>query len=56
MKSKEIYFEFEKETKNKVRYTEENDGEAPSIIETLYIPKWYAKGVKRVKVTIEEAE
>jgi len=54
MKAKEIYFEYEKETKNKIRYTEESDGDAPPIIQTLYIPKWYAKGTKRIKVTLEE--
>ena len=54
MKTKTLMFEFEKETKNKIRYTEITDGETPPIIQTLYIPKWYAKGNEKIKVTIEE--
>jgi len=56
MKEKEIYFTFEKETKNKRRYKEITDGENPPIIETLYIPKWYASGAEKIKVTLALAE
>lgn len=54
MKEKELYFEYEKDTKNKRRYTERTDGENPPLIETLYVPKWWAKDIKKIKVTLEE--
>jgi hypothetical protein len=46
-------FEFEKETKNTIRYTEIAEGQPP-VIGTLYVQKWALKGnPKRIKVTIE---
>jgi len=56
MKTKEIIFEYEKETKNKVRYTEKTDGETPPILQTIYIPKWYANGAKNIKITLEDVQ
>ncbi len=49
-------FQFEKETKNTLRYTEVTEGQPP-VVGTLYIQKWALKTVpQRVQVTIETAE
>ena len=52
-----LKFEFEKETKNSVRYKEvPAEGKAP-IVETLYVQKWFAGNTKSLQITIElEAE
>ena len=52
--SKELVkFEFEKETKNSVRYKEvPSEGKAP-IVGTLYVQKWFAGNSKSVQITIE---
>ncbi len=55
MTEKELYFEFEKETKNKIRFTEIVDEGTPPVVETIYLPKWYVQKAKKIKVTISEA-
>jgi hypothetical protein len=52
--SKEIVkFEFEKETKNSIRYKEvPEDGKAP-IVGSLYVQKWFAGNSKSLNITIE---
>ena len=46
MTKKTLNFEYEKETKNSVRYKEVPDeGEAP-IIGSLYVQKWFAGNTK----------
>ena len=53
MTKKTITFEFEKETKNSVRYKEVPDeGKAP-IVGSLYVQKWFAGNSKSLQVTIE---
>ena len=48
-----ITFEYEKETKNSVRYQEvPAAGKAP-IVGSLYVQKWFAGGAKSLQVTIE---
>lgn len=48
-----VKFEFEKETKNSVRYKEvPADGKAP-IVGSLYVQKWFAGDAKSLQVTIE---
>ena len=48
-----VKFEFEKETKNSVRYKEvPDDGRAP-IVGTLYVQKWFAGTSKSLQITIE---
>lgn len=42
-----------KETKNTVRF-EEDSGDEPMKIGTLYVQKWAAKDVQSIKVTVEE--
>jgi hypothetical protein len=53
MSKEVITFEFEKETKNSVRYKEVPDeGKAP-IVGSLYVQKWFAGNSKSLQVTIE---
>lgn len=54
MNKKEVVkFEFEKETKNSVRYKEvPEDGKAP-VIGSLYVQKWFAENSKQLQITIE---
>ena len=48
-----LKFEYEKETKNSVRYKEvPEEGKAP-IMGTLYVQKWYAGATKKLEVTLE---
>ena len=55
MEKKELYFKLEKETKNKRRYTEISNGD-PIILQTIYIPKWFAGTSNKIKITIEDCE
>ena len=53
MSKEEIKFEFEKETKNSVRFKEvPAEGKAP-IVGTLYVQKWFVGDAREVKVSIE---
>ena len=48
-----IKFEFEKETKNSVRYKEiPAEGQAPKV-GSLYVQKWFAGNSKSLQITIE---
>jgi hypothetical protein len=50
----ERVFEMEKETKNTVRYQEEQVEGQPPVIGTIYVQKWALKGIpNKVKVTLE---
>lgn len=54
MTKKTVKFEYEKATKNSVRYKEiPEEGEAP-ILGTLYVQKWYAGDAKSLQVSIEK--
>lgn len=49
-----VQFEFEKETKNSVRYKEvPEDGKAP-IVGSLYVQKWFAGKTKSIAITIDK--
>lgn len=49
-----VKFEFEKETKNSVRYKEiPEQGKAP-VVGTLYIQKWFSGSSKSITITIEK--
>lgn len=53
---KVIEFEYERDTKNTVRYAEVTERGAPSIIGTLYLQKFFTHEMgnpDRIKVTIE---
>ena len=56
MSSVTIDFEFEKETKNSVRYKEiPAEGSAP-IVGTLYVQKWFAGATKSIAITIDKKD
>lgn len=56
MMKKIVKFEYEKETKNSVRYKEvPEEGTAP-IVGSLYVQKWFAGSSKSIEVTIEKKE
>ena len=48
-----VKFEFEKETKNSVRYKEAPEDGKPPIMGTLYVQKWFAGNAKTLQVSIE---
>lgn len=51
-----IKFEYEKETKNSVRYKEVPDeGKAP-VLGTVYVQKWFAGSSKVIEVTIDKKD
>lgn len=51
-----LTFQYEKETKNSVRYKEQpEDGKAP-IVGTLYVQKWFAGDTKTLVVSIEKQD
>lgn len=46
-----VQFEFEKETKNSVRYKETpEEGKAP-IVGSIYVQKWFAGTTKNITIT-----
>ena len=51
-----VHFEFEKDTKNSVRYKEiPEEGKAP-IVGTIYIQKWFAGATKSLDISIEKKD
>jgi hypothetical protein len=51
-----VRFEFEKETKNSVRYKEvPEEGKAP-VIGSLYVQKWFAGNTKTLEVSIDKKD
>lgn len=54
MSKKVVKFEYEKETKNSVRYKEVPDEGTAPIIGSLYVQKWYAGSSKSISVTIDK--
>ena len=56
MSQETIKFEYEKATKNSVRYQEvSEDGKAP-ILGTVYVQKWFAGNTKTLEITIEKKD
>ena len=56
MSKKVVRFEYEKETKNSVRYKEvPEDGTAP-IVGSLYVQKWFAGDSKTFEITIDKKD
>lgn len=56
MSKKVLKFDFEKETKNSVRYKEvPDDGTAP-VVGSLYVQKWFAGNSKSIEITIEKKD
>ena len=51
-----LSFEFEKATKNSVRYKEvPEEGKAP-ILGSLYVQKWFAGNSKNIEITIDKKD
>ena len=56
MSAATVQFEFEKETKNSVRYKEiPEEGKAP-IVGSIYVQKWFAGKTKTITVTIDKTD
>ncbi len=51
-----ITFEFEKETKNSVRYKEVPEAGKPPIVGSLYVQKWFAGDTKKMQVTLQKCD
>lgn len=56
MRKESINFEFEKETKNSIRYKELPDAGKPPIVGSLYVQKWFAGSARKLTVSIEIEE
>ncbi|MDX2423506.1 MAG: hypothetical protein QNK43_12625 [Amphritea sp.] len=56
MTKKVVTFEYEKETKNSVRYKEVPDEGTAPIIGSLYIQKWFAGNSKSIEITINKKD
>ncbi len=56
MSNRVVKFEYEKETKNSIRYKEvPEEGTAP-IVGSLYIQKWFAGNSKSIEITIDKKD
>lgn len=56
MSEKVVKFEFEKETKNSVRYKEVPDEGTAPIVGSLYVQKWFAGNSKSIEITINKKD
>ena len=56
MSRKVVKFEFEKETKNSVRYKEVAEAGTAPIVGSLYVQKWFAGNSKSLEITISKAD
>ncbi|NRA22628.1 MAG: hypothetical protein HRU05_19315 [Oceanospirillaceae bacterium] len=54
MSKKVVKFEYEKETKNSVRYKEVPDEGTAPIIGSLYVQKWFAGTSRSIEITISK--
>jgi hypothetical protein len=52
----ELEFEFEKATKNTIKFEEKPSAGKPPIVGSLYVQKWAAGHAETVKVTLEVPE
>ena len=51
-----VKFEFEKETKNSVRYKEVAEEGKAAVVGSLYVQKWFAGSTKSLEVTINKKD
>ncbi len=51
-----VKFNYEKETKNSVRYKEEPEEGKAVIVGTLYVQKWFAGSSKSLEITIDKKD
>lgn len=56
MSEKKVTFEFEKQTKNSIRYKEVPEEGMPPIIGSIYVQKWFAGNSKTIDVTINKKD
>ena len=56
MSKKVVMFEFEKETKNSVRYKEVPDAGTAPVVGTLYVQKWFAGDSRSIEITIDKKD
>lgn len=56
MSKKVVTFEYEKETKNSVRYKEVPDEGVAPIVGSLYVQKWFAGNSKTLEITIDKKD
>lgn len=56
MASTRVQFEFEKETKNSVRYKEVPEAGKAPIMGTIYVQKWFAGDAKLLELTLERKD
>lgn len=56
MTNKTVTFEFEKATKNSIRFKEIPDEGTPPIVGTIYVQKWFAGNSKNIEVTINKKD
>ena len=56
MSKQVVQFEYEKETKNSVRYKEVPDQGTAPIIGSLYVQKWFAGNSKSLELTIDKKD
>ncbi len=56
MTKKVVTFEYEKETKNSIRYREVPEAGTAPIVGSLYVQKWFAGDSKSIEVTINKKD
>ncbi|GAA0402637.1 hypothetical protein GCM10009133_09200 [Cocleimonas flava] len=56
MTKKVVKFEYEKETKNSIRYKEVPEEGTPPIVGSLYVQKWFAGSSKNIEITIDKKD
>jgi len=56
MSKKVVMFEYEKETKNSVRYKEVPDEGTAPVVGSLYVQKWFAGSSKTIEITIDKKD
>lgn len=56
MTNKKVKFEFEKQTKNSVRYKEIPAEGMPPIIGSIYVQKWFAGDSKNIEITVNKVD
>lgn len=56
MTKKKVKFQFEKQTKNSVRYKEIPAEGMPPIIGSIYVQKWFAGDSKNIEITVNKVD
>ncbi|MFQ3231607.1 hypothetical protein [Reinekea sp.] len=56
MTKKVLKFEYEKETKNSVRYKEVPEKGSAPILGSIYVQKWFAGNSKNIEISIDKKD